>query len=305
MFLWFKYSFSFFLFLVGLIMQVQQFAIDVACPRCGVEKTIHVPETLFAQKKFGHIKIQVPKGAVCQDHMFIVFLDVKGRIIGYETVDLSIKTTTEKKICEEIDIEEKETKLDRFIADIGFNCLAGLIHSKLFNYHSYLIINKEFTVNLDVINNLLDELMPEAYKNRRPLKTIEFNNEIYPTATFFYALVKNQKKTAFLMNPRKLIVQMPWKTGIELERSIINSARKKEDQNEQLKFLTFFITKFLEDVNKTISILETTKKISKKDLVKKLKEKSPLSTITRTRVDFIKEFIYRRKSPQIAKKIQN
>jgi len=305
MFLWFKYSFSFFLFLVGLIMQVQQFAIDVACPRCGVEKTIHVPGTLFAQKKFGHIKIQVPKGAVCQDHIFIVFLDVKGRIIGYETVDLSIKTITEKKIHEEIDIEEKATKLDQFIVDFGFNCLAGLIHSRLFNYPSYLITNEEFSVKLDAINTILDEIMPDAYKNRRPLKIIELNDEIYPTATYFYALVKNQKKTAFLMNPSKLIVQMPWKTGIELERSIINSALKKEAQNEQLHFLTFFITKFLEDVDITISILETTKKISKKDLVKKLKEKSPLSTITKTRVDFIKEFIHRRRSPEIAKKIQD
>ncbi len=286
-------------------MQVQQYAIDVACPRCGAEKTIHVPKTLFDEKKFGHIKIQVPKGAVCQDHIFIVFLDIKGRIIGYETVDLSIKTTTEKKIPQEIDIEEKATRLDQFIEDFGFNCLAGLIHSRLFNYHSYLITNEKFSVKLDVINTTLDEIMPAAYKNRRPLKTIEFNNKIYPSATYFYALVKNQKRTAFLMNPSKLIVQMPWKTGIGLEKSIINSALKKEDQNDQLKFLTFFINKFLEDVDITISILKTTKKISKKDLVKKLKEKSPLSTVTKTRVDFIKEFIHRRKSPQIAKKIQD
>ncbi len=305
MFLWLTYNFLFFLLLVGLIMQVQQYAIEVACPRCGIEKTIHVPETLFAEKKFGHIKIQVPKGAVCQDHIFIVFLDVKGRVIGYETVDLLIKTTAEKKIHEEIDIEDKTTKLERFIDDIGFNCLAGLIHSKLFNYPLYLIINKEFKVNLDVINTMLDEIMPEAYKNRRTLKIIEFNNKIYPTATYFYALVKNQKRSAFLMNPSKLIVQKPWKTGLELEQSIINSALKKQDQDEQLKFLTFFLTKFLEDVDKTISILETTKKISKKELVKNLKEKSPLSTVTKTLVDFIKEFIHRRRSPEIAQKIQD
>lgn len=297
---------QFFIFSIfsGVIMQAHQYAIDVACPRCGVEKTIHVPETLFAEKKFGHIKIQVPKGVVCQDHVFIVFLDVKGRIIGYETVDLLIKSAHETKLSEEL-VEDKTTKLERFIDDIGFNCFAGLIHSKLFNYPLYLIKNEESKVNLDIINNNLDEIMPETYKNRRSLKVIDFNKEIYPNATYFYALVKNKRRTAFLMNTRKLIVQMPWNTGIELEQGIINSALKKEDQNEQLKFLTFFITKFLEDVDKTISILETTKKISKKDLVKILKEKSPLSTVTRNRVNFIKEFIHTRKSPQIAKKIQD
>jgi hypothetical protein len=287
-------------------MQVQQYAINIACPRCGIEKTVHVPNKLLSEKKFGHIKIQVPKGAVCQDHVFVVFLDVKGRIIGYESVDLSIQSMSETKLSEKIDIaDDKTISLEKFIDSIGFNCFAGLIHSKLFNYPLYLIMNRDFKVNLDVINNVLDEMMPETYRNRRNLQVIDFNGTTYPAATYFYALVKNQKRTAFLMNPRKLIVQMPWKTGIELEKSIINSALKKEGHIDQVKFITFFINKFLEDVDKTIAILETTKKKSKKDLVRILKEKSPLSTITKNRVSSIKEFIHRRKSPEIAKKIQD
>lgn len=279
-------------------MQVQFKSINVACPRCGMEKAVNVPETLFSEKKFGHIKIQVPKGAVCKDHVFVVFLDVQGRIIGYQTVDLSVSSITEAS-------EHKTIDLEQFIEIIGFNCFAGLIHSKLFNYPLYIIIDNEFKVNLDVINGVLDNMMPDNYKNTRHLKTIKFDDEIFPTATYFYALVKNQKKISYLMNPHGHIIQIPWKTGLDLERRIINSALSKGEQQERIKFVTFFITKFLNDVENTLLILKDVKKISKKNLVSKLKAISITSTITKDHISSIKEFILRRISPEIAKKIQD
>lgn len=279
-------------------MQVQFKSINVACPRCGMEKAVNVPVTLFTEKKFGHIKIQVPKGAVCKDHVFVVFLDVQGRIIGYQTVDLSVSSIsgTEK---------DKTIDLEQFIEIIGYNCFAGLIHSKLFNYPLFLIIDNEFKVNLDVINRVLDDMMPEKYKNTRHLKTIKYDEEIFPTATYFYALVKNQKKTSYLMNPNRHIIQIPWNTGLDLERKIINSALNKEEKQERIKFLTFFISKFLNDVENTLLILENVNKISKKNLVNKLKAISITSTINKDHLGAIKEFILRRISPQIAKKIHD
>ncbi|MFX1418572.1 MAG: hypothetical protein ACFE9N_06600 [Promethearchaeota archaeon] len=287
-------------------MQVHSKLIEVACPRCGLEKTIGVPETLFSQKKYGHIKIQVPQGVVCQDHVFVVFLDVEGRIIGYQTVDLSISSTPETAPKEEISLEDGKTiSLKRFIMMVGYSCFAGLIHAKLFNYPSFLIMNSEHKLNIDVINNVLDEIVPEIYKNKRSLKIIDYNDRVFPTATFFYALVQNQRKTAFLMNPHKHVVQMPWKTGLELEKTMIASAINKEDQNEHLKFLAFYISKFLEDVDKTLKILETVKKASKKELVKKLKEIAITSTITKNYVNSIEEYIHRRVSPQVARKVHD
>ncbi|MFX1322386.1 MAG: hypothetical protein ACFFAQ_12165 [Promethearchaeota archaeon] len=279
-------------------------SLELSCPSCGAIKTVNIPESLFYDKKFGHIKVQIPQGAVCQDHMFVVFLDVKGRLIGYEAIDLSISTTIEEPKEEIIDESIKTMSLVNLIKSLGFNCVVGLIHAKLFNYPSYLIMSNGAKVNLDEINKILDGLIPEMYKNSRSLKTIEFDDETFPTATYFYSLVKRQRRNAFLMNPRKHIIQMPWEIDLELEKSIINSALEKENQNEQLKFLAYYIAKFIEDVEFTLSILEGVKKISKKELTKQLKAKLLTSTITKNRVNEIKDFIIHRISATIANKIQ-
>ena len=113
--------------------------LELSCPSCGAVKTVNIPESLFTDKKFGHIKIQVPRGAVCEDHVFVVFIDVKGRIIGYEAIDLSISATTEEPKEERVEDSEITMTLINLIKTLGFNCVAGLIHARLFNYPSYLI----------------------------------------------------------------------------------------------------------------------------------------------------------------------
>ncbi len=286
-------------------MQVQSRYISIACPNCGAEKTITVPETLFTEKKFGHVKIQVPKGAVCQDHVFVVLLDIKGRILGYQTVDLSVSTPDEVKPKEEAHPEEESLGLMKYIKLLGFRCLAGLIHSKLFNYQPFVIIKKDSQMDMDEINFFLDDIVPEMYRNHKVLKEIEYNDYVFPTATYFYALVKNQRKVAFLMNFHKHIIQMPWQSGLDLEKGFIATALKNNDPIEQIKYLTFYVTKFLEDVDKTKIIIKPMKKISKKDLVKKLKEIAITSTVTKEYVTSIKEFIRRRVSVDVAKKIHD
>ncbi|MFX1380153.1 MAG: hypothetical protein ACFFA4_13785 [Promethearchaeota archaeon] len=288
------------------MVQVQTRYINIACPSCGSEKTVNIPETLFTEKKFGHVKIQVPQGAVCQDHVFVVLLDIKGRILGYQTVDLSVSSTTESKPKEEAHLEKTEaTGLRKLIEMLGFRCLAGLIHTKIFNYQPYVIIKRDFELNVDEVNNFLDDIVPEMYKNKRVLKHIEYNDYVFPTATYFYALVKNQRKRAFLINLDKHIIQMPWQTGLDLEKGFITSALKNEDHIEQIKYLSFYISKFLEDVDKTKIIIESVRKISKKDVVKKLKEIAITSTVTKEYISSIKEFLHRRGSPEIAQKIND
>ena len=57
--------------------------IEVSCPSCGINKNIKIPERLFTEKKYGFVKIQVPKDAVCSDHPFVVLISNKAQVIGY------------------------------------------------------------------------------------------------------------------------------------------------------------------------------------------------------------------------------
>ena len=68
--------------------------IEACCPICGLSKSLNVPEAVLSQKKFGTIKIQVPMGAVCSEHQFIVFVDQKGVIRGYEKIDIQMALPT-------------------------------------------------------------------------------------------------------------------------------------------------------------------------------------------------------------------
>jgi hypothetical protein len=287
-------------------MQVASKQVKIACPSCGVEKVVNVPLSLFAEKKFGHVKIQVPQGAVCPDHVFVVLLDMEARILGYQTVDLSVSSTSESTHKDQ-DRFEKDDNLGlmKFIKMFGFRCFAGLIHSKLFDYQAYIIKKNDFQMEMDSINKFLDDIVPDVYKNHIFVDKIEYDEDIYPVATYFYALVKNQNTTDFLMNLQKHVIQMPWQTGVELEKNFIASALTNKDPIEQTKFVSFYISKFLEDVEKTKIIVEPVKKISRKDIVKKLKEIAITSTVTREYVSFIKEFIHKRISPELSIKIRN
>jgi hypothetical protein len=289
-------------------MSLDQFTqIEFACPKCGLEKKVPVPLSLFTQKKFGHVKIQVPKGAVCQDHDFIAFLDLEERIIGYESVDISLSNLAKFETQEDGSTREgRQITIREIVEILGFRCFAGLIHAKLFNYPFIIIMpEEEHKINMDILDKILGEAMPDQYKNTRNLEVITYPGDIYPVATYFYALIKHRNRNALLINTYKNIVQKPWNTDLQLERAIINSAVSKEETNEQVKFLSFFFSKFLEDVEKTQIILDKVKKISKKDLVKKLQKIAITSTITKTYLSIIKEFIHKRIDPVVAKKIQD
>ncbi|MFX0003771.1 MAG: hypothetical protein ACFE9C_01930 [Candidatus Hodarchaeota archaeon] len=287
-------------------MQVVGKYINIACPSCGSEKIVNIPLSLFTEKKFGHVKIQVPQGAVCPDHVFVVLLDLEARILGYQTVDLSVSSADESTPKDQNHVEKDESLgLMRFIRMLGYNCFAGLIHAKLFDYQPYIIKTSTTEIDMNEVNQFLDDIVPEVYKNHKFVEEIEYDDETFPTATYFYALVKNQKTRDFLMNPHKQIIQIPWQTGLELEKTIIANTLNNKNPNEHLKFVSFYISKFLEDVDKTKKIIDPVKKISNKDIVKKLKEIAITSTISKEYVSSIKEFIHRRISPDLASKIRD
>ena len=273
----------------------------VACPKCGTEKQINVPESLFFQKKFGTVKIKVPQGAVCKDHHFIVFISTKGQIVGYDVIDTSVSSNQDANLSKEI----IDLTLDELIDAFGFDCVAGLIHAKLFDYSSFVVRSDEFKVNIEQLDEMFDRLIPLQYRNNNAIKDVVFDTYVFTNEDYFYTAFKNNNTNAFLINNRKHIIHKPWETACEFEKSILDNALGRNDKGEQLKYLAQYIVQFIKDVEFTKTLLENSKSISEKDLIKQLKEKLIVSTINKKRVSFIKEFIKQRFSNELSAKIKN
>jgi hypothetical protein len=274
---------------------------DVSCPRCGLGREISVPEELFYDKKFGTVKIKIPQGAVCKEHNFIVFISTKGNIIGYDIIDASVSLDQKDKLP----IDLISLTLDELIDAFGFNCVAGFIHAKLFDYNSRIIRSEEFTLDIEQLNELFDGLIPVKYRNSNVIVDEEFDSYVFPNPNYYYTMIKKEHTSAFLINNRKLVIQVPWSAHIDFEKSILSNALGKKDKTEQLKYLALYINQFISDIEFTKSLLENAKSISEKELIKKLKEKLIVSTINRNRIVLIKEFISRRISKELSKKIKN
>ena len=273
----------------------------VTCPKCGSKKEISVPESLFVQKKFGTVKIKIPQGAVCKDHNFLVFISTKGQIIGYDIIDASVSLNQKEKLLGDI----IDLTLDEIIDAFGFNCVAGLIHAKLFDYPSFIIRNDDFALDIDQINELFDKLIPSKYRNSNAIVDKKFDSYVFPNPKYYYTTVKREHTDAFLINNRKLVIQVPWQTQIDFEKSILNNAISKTDKKEQLQYLAQFINQFISDAEFAQNLLENVNSISEKELIKKLKEKLIMSTINKNRILIIKEFINRRISKESSNKIKS
>jgi len=273
---------------------------NVACPKCGSKKEISVPESLFVQKKFGTVKIKIPQGAVCKDHNFLVFISTKGQIIGYDIIDASVSLDQKEKLLGDI----IDLTLDEIIDAFGFNCVAGLIHAKLFDYPSFIIRNDDFALDIDQINELFAKLIPSKYRNSNAIVDEKFDSYVFPNPKYYYTSIKREHTDAFLINNRKLVIQVPWQTQVDFEKSILNNAIGKTDKKEQLQYLAQFIKQFIGDAEFAQNLLENVSSISEKELIKKLKEKLIMSTINKNRIHIIKEFINRRISKESSNKIK-
>lgn len=274
---------------------------NVACPKCGAEKQINVPESLFFNKKFGTVKIKVPQGAVCKEHNFIVFISTKGDIVGYDVIDTSVSSDQDGNLTKEI----SELTLDELIDAFGFNCVAGLIHAKLFDYPSFVVRSEESKVDIDQLDEMFDKLIPLQFRNDNAIKDQEFDTYVFTNENYFYTAFRNNNTHAFVINNRKHVIHKPWETKCIFEKSILDNALGRKDKKEQLKYLAQYITQFIKDVEFTKNLLEHSSTISEKDLMKQLKSKLIVSTINKQRVSIIKEFIEQRFSKELAAKIKN
>ena len=264
--------------------------IEVICPECSTIKSIKVPKNIFSQKKFGTIKIQVPQGGVCKDHQFIVFVDTKGVIRGYDKIDLLMKTVRKEE--EEI----KRYSLNHFIDLYGSYGVFCLIHAKIFNYTAYIIRDKNSEDFTRVINKIGDRLLPEGYRGTTNIIFLEEPD---------YDNIKLSEKNAFLMDTHQHILQTPWEEKLKFEEDIIKRALDIIDEDEQMALIQQNIANFIREADFVRNVLEKGKEIYEEDLLERIGRELMVPKPNLYRLSLIKDFIRQRFSPKLAAKIKS
>ncbi|KKK40600.1 hypothetical protein LCGC14_0500770 [marine sediment metagenome] len=265
--------------------------LEVVCPTCGNAKNINVPAAVFAQKKFGTIKIQVPINAVCPEHQFIVFVDTKGIIRGYDKIDLQVAAVT-SEIATDVD---RSLNLRKLIQIFGIYGILSLIHSKIFNYPVYIIKDKQFEYSEETLNFIGDMILPENFSGDQTIYLLDepdINN------------LKIKDKDAFVMDTQQHIYQTPWKEKLKFEKQILRRVLDIIDENEQLKLLQQEISNLFKEEEYTLTILNDVKEISASELIRQISKSLNIPSIKSYRVSLIKELIKRRNSPAQANKIK-
>ncbi|MFX0179077.1 MAG: hypothetical protein ACFE78_02750 [Candidatus Hodarchaeota archaeon] len=264
--------------------------IEVTCPACSKVKVIKVPIRIFTQKKFGTIKIQVPQGGVCKEHQFIVFVDTKGVIRGYDQIDLFMKTVAEKEG------ETRRFSIKHFIEVYGLYGVFCLIHAKVFNYPAYIIRDKESEDLSHVINKIGDILLPEAYQGTSNVSFIDETD---------YDKIKLNEKNAFLMDTHQHILQTPWEEKLKFEEKIFKKALDILDEEDQVILIQQSISNLVREAEYVKTVLEKVKEIYEEDLINRIAQELMLPKPSFYRISIIKDFIKQRYSPKLAAKIKS
>lgn len=266
--------------------------LEVVCPICGAMKNINIPEAIFSQKKFGSIKIQVPINAVCPEHQFIVFVDTKGKLRGYEKIDIQMMTILSRA---ETEVSGK-INLRNLIQTFGVYGIFNLLHAKIFNYPTYILKDNTFEYNEDLLNRIGNNLLPEGYKGSKNIYLFEEKD---------INKIKVKDKDAFIMDSRQHIFQTPWTTKLRFEEEIVKRALEIIDEKEQLKLLQQDIAFFVREVSYAISILHDVDGIYEDELIEKISKALSIKKISSYHMNLIREFIKRNISKKIASKIKN
>ena len=271
-------------------MENDQKELDVTCPICKAVGKIKIPVEIYSQKKWGTVKIQVPPGAICKEHQFIVLVDAKGIVRGTEKVEL---TTTGNDITK--DLPQEKFTLKILIERLGLQATHHLLHALIFNYPTYIIRSDSITTTSQV-KMILQEIILE-----------NFHLELPPVEIIEYDMAQNiilNKKNALLINAKMEILQVPWKEKLKYEEAIVKKARDIFNENEQLVILQQEILRIVRDAELARGILEYYDEISRDEFSTELTKKMRISKMDKNYLNIVKLFIAKRYSEELINRIK-
>ncbi len=267
--------------------------INVTCPICQNSKFINVPEDVFAQKKFGSIKIQIPPGAVCNEHQFIVFVDQKGVIRGYEKIDILMGAPSEE---EEVIAEDLSTR--NLIRIFGLYGALTILHAYLFKHPTFIVKDETLEKFSEGIILMLKKLLPSEYNEPEHIHFI--SQEEFEKSKF-------KDKNIVVIDAHKNILQTAWDRKLKFEESLVKKVLEIIDNEEQILLMKQEINNFLKEVRVVLNIVDddSIKEVFENDVISSISKELKTSKINKNRLLLIKEFISQYYSPKLSRKIKS
>jgi hypothetical protein len=271
-------------------MENEHKELETTCPFCKAVGTIKIPVQIYSQKKWGTVKIQVPPGAICKEHQFIVLVDTKGIIRGTEKVEL-VTGGNEASV----DAPQEFITLNKLIEKVSLKNMHYILHALIFNYPIY-VAKSESLESTNQIKRILDQVVTENL--RAMLPPIEVIEEVV-----IQDIILNEKNS-LLIGAQNEILQVPWKEKLKYEEGILEKARDIFNEAEQLLILQQEIAKLARDSELARGILEYYDEISRDEFTIELTKKMRITKIDKGYINMIKLFVEKRFSKDLIDKIK-
>jgi hypothetical protein len=271
-------------------MENEHKELEATCPFCKTVGTIKIPVQIYSQKKWGTVKIQVPPGAICKDHQFIVLVDPKGIIRGTEKVEI-VTGGNEAPV----DAPQEIITLKKLIDDIGLKTMQYMLHALIFNY-PINIVKSDSVESTTQIKFILDQMLTENLRELLPpIEVIEED---------MVQDVMLNKKNTLLIGSQKEMLQVPWKEKLKYEEGILRKALAIFNEGEQFVILQQEIAKLARDSELARGILDYYDEISRDEFSVELTKKTRITKIDKGYINMIKLFVEKRFSKELVDKIK-
>lgn len=252
---------------------------------CNAEKTIKVPSYVFASKAFGALKIQIPKGSVCLEHQFVIYVDKKGNIRSYETTDYQLPAVKREK-------KEKLLTLKDFVGMVGEFATLNVLHALFLDLPIIIVQTKVDPMMEKVINGTLDALFPRFFKNSNGIRIIDRNE--------FKSLQNIENCLA--IDEEGFILISPWEINkFEIEEDLLTKVLKLDDFNQQKIIFQQLLTSFFRKLNFIGELLLSQDVVYEDDLKDKFKKQFMQKRVSNYEIELIKAVLDKRFQKDVSK----
>ncbi|MHA1699709.1 MAG: hypothetical protein ACTSWN_12770 [Promethearchaeota archaeon] len=276
-------------------------SLSVTCPICHEQKDVNIPLTLFDEVQDNYLRIQIPQGAVCPEHSFMIFIDKQFKIRGYQSVDVAFTLVEEPK---EKKKEPEPSKFDRlkdftindFLLSLGPDISASIFRTILVGKPILFLKMFDLYNRVDKIIAFLRELESEDL-----VITAE---KIEPGET---SSKKIRKSNAMVIAPLyKAIVRSPFIDDIDtrFEMNLLKETTEIPDRKSQIVYLRRELIKINKIIEEFVSILENTDRVYEEDIPALTKKKFNYNLEVKN-INVLKEVIGFKYGRKLAKKIKN